>query len=85
MERDAAASSGDAGEHHAVVGQHLSGNPQVSAALRKQASTSTALNTRRASQPTTRREWSSMMFKISTSLPSARRQWVMSSCHRSLG
>ena len=31
------------------------------------------------------REWSSRMFKISTSVPSASRQWVMSACQRSLG
>ena len=31
------------------------------------------------------REWSSRMFKISTSVPSANVQWVMSACQRSLG
>jgi len=44
-----------------------------------------ALNTLRASEPTNRLEWSSIVFKISTSVPSERRQWVMSACHRSFG
>jgi hypothetical protein len=40
---------------------------------------------RRAFAAMLSREWSSTMFKISTSLPSASRQWVMSACHRSFG
>jgi hypothetical protein len=40
---------------------------------------------RRASVARQSREWSSRMFKISTSEPSASRQWVMSACQRSFG
>jgi hypothetical protein len=39
----------------------------------------------RASEATSSLEWSSIAFKISTSVPSASRQWVMSACQRSLG
>jgi hypothetical protein len=61
------------------------GNPQVEAPSRKLATMSAALKTLRASDATRNREWSSSMFKISTSAPEARRQWVMSACQRSLG
>jgi hypothetical protein len=33
----------------------------------------------------TKREWSSIRLRISTSVPSARSQWVASACHISLG
>jgi hypothetical protein len=61
------------------------GIPQVAVALRKQDTTSAALNVTRVSEPTARREWSSSWLRISTSVPSARAQWVVSSCQRSLG
>jgi hypothetical protein len=61
------------------------GNPQAEAALWKLATTSAALNTLRAQEATKNREWSSITFKISTSVWSASFQWVMSACQRSLG
>jgi hypothetical protein len=39
----------------------------------------------RAMEATQTREWSSRMLRISISVPSASRQWVMSACQRSLG
>jgi hypothetical protein len=53
--------------------------------LWKLATTSAALNTLRASEATRNREWSSITFRISTSVASESFQWVMSACHRSLG
>lgn len=47
--------------------------------------TSAALNTVFAREQTSSLAWSSMKFKISTSVPSARVQCVMSACHRSFG
>jgi hypothetical protein len=61
------------------------GMPCRAAALPKLTTTSAALVVARASEATSNREWSSMMFKMSTTLPPARTQWVMSACHRSLG
>jgi hypothetical protein len=53
------------------------GNPWAPAAPWKQATTSAALNTARASEAIANREWSSSTFKISTSVSSANLQWVM--------
>src|SRR6266508_4134772 len=59
------------------------GNPQAEAALWKLATTSAALNTLRASEAARNWEWSSITFRISTSVPPESFQWVMSACHRS--
>ena len=61
------------------------GNPWAAAASWKLATTSAALNTTRASEATRNREWSSTMFRISTSGRRRSRQWVMSACQRSFG
>jgi hypothetical protein len=52
---------------------------------RKLATTAEPVVWRRASLPTQSREWSSTMFKIEISVPSASCQCVMSACQRSLG
>ena len=63
----------------------LAGIPQRVNAAVKVSTTCGPRVTRRALAAMVRREWSSRMFKISTSVRSASRQWVMSACQRSLG
>jgi hypothetical protein len=85
LQSDPADAAVAAGVDGAVVGEQSGGITQAAAASRKQASTSAALNTGRHTLATHSREWSSTMLRISTSVPSARTQWVMSVCHSSLG
>ncbi len=61
------------------------GNPCWAAPWWNTATTSAALNTTRAAEATSRREWSSSTFRISTGPRWASLQWVMSACHRSFG
>jgi hypothetical protein len=61
------------------------GIPQRRNAVRKLVSTCCPVVVSRASEQTSSREWSSSMLRISTSVPSANCQWVMSACHRSFG
>ena len=61
------------------------GIPQRRKASWKVRRTTGPVMVRRGTLARARREWSSRMLRISTSVPSARRQWVVSACHRSLG
>jgi hypothetical protein len=61
------------------------GKPLAEAAAWKAATTSAALNTPPRPEASRNREWSSITFKISTPVPSASCQWVMSACQRSFG
>ena len=61
------------------------GTPQRPNAARKTCQTWVPVKMRRAIEAMQTREWSSRMLQTSTSVPSARRQWVMSACQRSLG
>lgn len=63
----------------------VAGSPQWVNASSKLSTTSAALNTRRACVAMARREWSSMMSRISMSVSSDRCQWVVSACQRWLG
>jgi hypothetical protein len=74
--------AGLGGEDGAVVGQHAGRIPVVGCASWKVVTTSRALVTRRAIEATHSREWSSMMFKTSTSVPVASATWVTSICQR---
>lgn len=61
------------------------GVPCKAIAERKTSTTSAALAVGKAREAKKSLEWSSIMLRISTSPPSASRQWVMSACHISLG
>jgi hypothetical protein len=61
------------------------GQPCASPAVVKVATTSSPSTRRNTVHERRQREWSSSQFAISTSLPSARRQWVKSACQTSLG
>src|SRR5579863_1115713 len=61
------------------------GQPRAAPAADKVATTSKALVLANAVEATKNREWSSITFRTSTSLPSARAQWVVSACQHSLG
>ena len=63
----------------------LAGRPHRPKAAVKVSTTCGPRVMRRALAAMLTREWSSRMLKISTSVPSASRQWVMSACQRSLG
>ena len=74
------------GEDGAVVGEHEGRDSPRSRRLGGRcATTSAAWWSRRHGRRRSSREWSSMMLRISTSVPSARAQWVMSACQHSLG
>ena len=61
------------------------GRPSSAAPRWKVSTTSAALAVTKAREATSRREWSSMTLRISTSVPSASAQWVVSACQHSLG
>ena len=61
------------------------GSPTSVAAASKVATTSAAFVVREAREATSSREWSSMMLRTSTSVPSESDQWVVSACQHSLG
>jgi hypothetical protein len=69
LQGDAGAATGAAGEDGAIVGQHGGRIAIAGSGLSERGPTSWALNTRRVSLPTHSREWSSRMFRISTSVP----------------
>jgi hypothetical protein len=85
LEGDTAAAAGIPVNTAPLSERSWAGVPWRAVAWRKQSTTSAALNVGRASEPTARREWSSMMLRISTLVPSSSAQWVTSSCQRSLG
>ena len=59
--------------------------PCCSVAARNVVTTSSPVTGSWAVQESRYREWSSSQFRISTSVPSARRQWVKSDCQVSFG
>src|SRR5215203_843449 len=61
------------------------GAPWRSMAPSRTSATSVARVTGNATDATQNRLWSSTTFTISTPVPSARAQWVMSDCQHSLG
>src|SRR5215211_1643233 len=68
-----------------VVGQQRRRITHRPPAPRKTSRTPGAVATANTLLATARREWSSTKFTISTSVPSARRQYVTSDCLHSLG
>ena len=86
LQRNPALTSLFTGEHRARMSVSTSaGAPQWPIAARNTCHTWVPVKIRRAIEAMQTREWSSRMLKISTSVPSASRQWVMSACQRSLG
>src|SRR5579875_2028381 len=61
------------------------GKPNWPAAAWRTSTTSRALVVRKAWEAASSREWSSTMLSTSTSVPSARDQWVVPACQSSLG
>ena len=86
LQRDPALTSLFRGEDRTVVGQHL--RREVPSGRTRRGSLPAPrvpVKTSRATEAMQTREWSSTMLRISTSVSSASRQWVMSACQRSLG
>src|SRR2546427_6616968 len=69
----------------ALSERKAAGRPYVAAAAAKTATTSAALTVWKATEASSRREWSSKRLRISTLVPVASDQCVLSACQSSLG